>query len=89
VTSLQEHQRRVDSDLLAAAANKARREASQGQAENAVGRGPIVPYDRYVFVGLLDELSLSVARGDAPAGVRRLAVELAGKIIAEPDQRGG
>ena len=80
MTRPRDRRRRADRDLIAAAADVARKEAARGQAEHAAGRGPIVPYDRYVFVGLLDELSLSAGRGELPEGVRRLAVELAEKI---------
>ncbi|QUH03191.1 hypothetical protein HUO13_22295 [Saccharopolyspora erythraea] len=83
MTASRDRRRRSDRDLLARAAQVARRQAAQGQAESAVGRAPIVPYARYVFVGLLDELALSAGRGELPEGVRRLAVELAEKVVEE------
>lgn len=73
-------------DLIKRAADKARREASQGQSDNAIGRGPIVPVERYKFVGLLDELALAAGAGTLPDGVRRLAIEIAEAVLAETDQ---
>ncbi|MEV0699791.1 hypothetical protein AB0I53_18050 [Saccharopolyspora sp. NPDC050389] len=83
MTGPRDWRRRQERELLRAAAEKLRGEARREQAEAAVGRALIVPYERYVVVGLLDELSLAAGRGELPDGVRRLAVELAEKILKE------
>ncbi|MBB5158396.1 hypothetical protein [Saccharopolyspora phatthalungensis] len=83
VTQRQLHQRRADHDLIALAAEAVRRHARRQQAESAIGRAPIVPGDRYVLVGFLDELALAAGRGELPADVRRVGLELCEKLIAE------
>ena len=87
MTRPQDRRRRTERDLLQKAADKARSDASRGQAESKVRRAPIVPYDRFSFVGLLDELALAAGRGDLPDGVRRTAVELAEKLLAEDEEK--
>ncbi|MGW3469685.1 hypothetical protein ACWDKQ_14725 [Saccharopolyspora sp. NPDC000995] len=91
VTHAQLRQRRADHDLIARTAECVRRRARRQQAESAVGRAPIVPYGRYVFVGFLDELALAAGRGELPAGVRRVGLELCEELLGEtggdPPQR--
>jgi hypothetical protein len=82
-TQRQLHQRRTDHDLIARAAESVRHHARRQQAESAVSRAPIVPADRYVLVGFLDELALAAGRGELPAGVRRVGLELCEKLITE------
>jgi hypothetical protein len=82
-TQRQLQQRRADHDLIARAAESVRTHARRQQAESAVGRAPIVPCERYVLVGFLDELALAAGRGELPAGVRRVGLELCEKLIDE------
>ncbi|MFI0462770.1 hypothetical protein ACH347_01675 [Saccharopolyspora sp. 5N102] len=85
-TQRQLYQRRADHDRIARAAESVRRHARRQQAESAVGRAPIVPADRYVLVGFLDELALAAGRGQLPADVLRVCLELCEKLIAETRQ---
>ncbi|QUH04221.1 hypothetical protein HUO13_28580 [Saccharopolyspora erythraea] len=83
-TERQYRQRRAARDRIAAAADRARTTASRGQAEHAAGRAPVMPADRFVFIGLLDELALAAGLGQLPAGVLRLALEASDAVMREP-----
>jgi hypothetical protein len=87
VTDQQRARWRADRDVIAKAADKARREASQGQAAASAGLGLVVPYDRFVFVGLLDELAWAASRGELPRGLRAVAVEMAETILKDTPAR--
>ncbi|GAB2677231.1 hypothetical protein GCM10027271_42570 [Saccharopolyspora gloriosae] len=83
-TRAQRERWREEGARLAQAAERAREEARRGQAAGLAGIAPIVPVSRYIWVGLLDELGWAAGRGELPGGVRRLALEMAEEILAEP-----
>lgn len=92
-TQRQRDQWRADYALIQQAADKVRRESRHQQGENLVGRAPIIPVDRYVFVGLLDELGSTAARGELRGEFRRVTLALCRTIVdsdeplTEPDVR--
>ncbi|SDZ51439.1 hypothetical protein SAMN05216215_108731 [Saccharopolyspora shandongensis] len=82
-TDRQRAQYRAEQDLIIKAAEALRKQSRRQQAESQVGRAPVVPADRYVFVGLLDELALAAGRGELPEGVRRAGLELCEAMLAD------
>ncbi|WP_190824745.1 hypothetical protein [Saccharopolyspora pogona] len=82
-TEQQRAQWRRDRDRITQVAETLRRASRRQQAESQVGRAPIVPAERYVLVGFLDELALAAGRGDLPAGVRRVGLELCDALMRE------
>ncbi|MGW1678520.1 hypothetical protein [Saccharopolyspora sp. NPDC002376] len=82
-TDQQRAQYRAEQNLITKAAEELRQQSRQQQAESQVGRAPVVPADRYVFVGLLDELALAAGRGQLPDGVRRASLELCEVMLAD------
>ncbi|MGW1679375.1 hypothetical protein [Saccharopolyspora sp. NPDC002376] len=82
-TEQQRAKYRAEQDLITTAAETLRRQSRQQQAESQIGRAQVVPADRYVFVGLLDELALAAGRGELPEGVRRTTRELCEVMLAD------
>lgn len=84
-TEQQRAQWRRDKERIADVAETLRLASRRQQAESQVGRAPIVPADRYVLVGFLDELALAAGRGELPASVRRVGLELCDALMRELD----
>ena len=80
--------RRAEQAHLARAAERLRRDTAQSQAEHTAGRGPLIPFDRYIVVGLLDALARAAGNNDLPEDVRSVSNELATAILTDTDHSG-
>ncbi|MGW5645047.1 hypothetical protein ACWEV3_40900 [Saccharopolyspora sp. NPDC003752] len=82
-TEQQRAKYRAEQDLITKAAETLRQQSRRQQAESQIGHAPVVPADRYVFVGFLDELALAAGRGALPDGVRRKGLELCEAMLTD------